>query len=137
MPLPEADGGFGGGAVDLMARWSLIGEALVVEPLLDHVGSGRPAAGARGSAAQRGERCCPGGRRRAEAGLRATGAGPRYDLAPHVHHRRSAGDGWVLNGEKRVVLGAPLGRRGWWSRPPTGDGWRRLFLSTRQGRACR
>jgi alkylation response protein AidB-like acyl-CoA dehydrogenase len=35
--LPEADGGFGGGAVDLMAVMEACGEALVVEPLLDNV----------------------------------------------------------------------------------------------------
>ena len=36
--LPEADGGFGGGAVDLMAPMEACGEALVVEPLLDNIG---------------------------------------------------------------------------------------------------
>ena len=35
--LPEADGGFGGGAMDLMATMEACGEALVVEPLLDTI----------------------------------------------------------------------------------------------------
>ena len=35
--LPEADGGFGGGAVDLMGPMEACGEALVVEPLLDNI----------------------------------------------------------------------------------------------------
>ena len=37
LALPEADGGFGGGAVDLMAPLEACGQALVVEPLLDHL----------------------------------------------------------------------------------------------------
>ena len=37
IPFAEADGGFGGGAVDLMAAMEAFGEALVVEPLLDTV----------------------------------------------------------------------------------------------------
>ncbi|OYU99595.1 MAG: pimeloyl-CoA dehydrogenase small subunit, partial [Burkholderiales bacterium PBB5] len=50
--LPEADGGFGGGAVDLMPAMEAIGESLVVEPLLDNVGlAGRLVARA-GSVAQ-------------------------------------------------------------------------------------
>src|SRR5690606_9223018 len=34
LPVSEAAGGFGGGAVDLMRPMALIGEALVVEPVL-------------------------------------------------------------------------------------------------------
>ena len=37
LSLPEADGGFGGGALDLMPVMEACGEALVVEPLLDLV----------------------------------------------------------------------------------------------------
>ena len=38
--LPEGDGGFGGGAVDLMPVMEACGDALVVEPLLDHADAG-------------------------------------------------------------------------------------------------
>ena len=51
--LPEADGGFGGGAVDLMAAMEACGEALVVEPLLDNVGLAGRLLSRCGSAAQR------------------------------------------------------------------------------------
>ena len=51
--LPEADGGFGGGAVDLMAVMEACGEALVVEPLLDHIGLAARLVARAGSAAQR------------------------------------------------------------------------------------
>jgi alkylation response protein AidB-like acyl-CoA dehydrogenase len=79
--LPEADGGFGGGALDLMAAMEACGEALVVEPLLDNIVGGRLVSRA-GSAAQR------------EA------------MLPSNTHARAAGDGWVLDGEKCVVFGA-------------------------------
>jgi alkylation response protein AidB-like acyl-CoA dehydrogenase len=76
----------------------------VVEPLLDHVGlAGRLVARA-GSAAQR-ARWLPGDRRLGTAGF-ALDRGRRYALAPQGHHRPKAGDGWVLNGEKCVVIGA-------------------------------
>jgi alkylation response protein AidB-like acyl-CoA dehydrogenase len=57
--LPEADGGFGGGAVDLMAAMEACGEALVVEPLLDNVGLAGRLVARCGSAAQRAA-CCRG-----------------------------------------------------------------------------
>ena len=38
--LPEADGGFDGGAMDLMATMEACGEAHVVEPLLDNIAFG-------------------------------------------------------------------------------------------------
>ena len=37
IPFAPEDGGFGGGAVDLMASMEAFGDALVVEPLLDNI----------------------------------------------------------------------------------------------------
>ncbi|MFO1296924.1 MAG: acyl-CoA dehydrogenase family protein [Rubrivivax sp.] len=51
--LPEADGGFGGGALDLMPVMEACGAALVVEPLLDHIALGARLLARAGSAAQR------------------------------------------------------------------------------------
>ena len=103
--LPEADGGFGGGALDLMAAMEACGEALVVEPLLDNIVGGRLVSRA-GSAAQR-EAMLPGlmagSLKLAFAGLEPGG---RYALTPSNTHARAAGDGWVLDGEKCVVFGA-------------------------------
>jgi alkylation response protein AidB-like acyl-CoA dehydrogenase len=59
LALPEADGGFGGGAVDLMAAMEAFGEALVVEPLLDNVGLAARLVARGGSTAQR-EALLPG-----------------------------------------------------------------------------
>ena len=109
--LPEADGGFGGGAMDLMAPMEACGEALVVEPLLDNVGlAGRLVARA-GSAAQR-EALLPGlidgSQRLAFASLEP---GRRYALAPAGTQARADGAGWVLDGDKCVVVGAASAQR--------------------------
>jgi alkylation response protein AidB-like acyl-CoA dehydrogenase len=108
--LPEADGGFGGGAIDLMPVMEACGEALVVEPLLDQIVAGRLLAKA-GSEAQ----CAAwlpglidGSSTLALAYLEP---GQRYELAPQGTSATQSGDGWVLNGEKCVVIGAAAADR--------------------------
>ena len=109
--LPEADGGFGGGAVDLMAVMEACGEALVVEPLLDNIGlAGRLLAKA-GSAEQK-LAFLPGlidGSQRLAAGLYE--AGQRYDLNPVGTRAEKSDGGWLLTGEKCVVVGASSAHR--------------------------
>ena len=108
--LPEADGGFGGGAIDLMAVMEACGEALVVEPLLDQIVAGRLIAKA-GSAAQRAALLpglIDGSTRFAFAYLEP---GRRYELAPQGTTAAKAGDGWVLKGAKSVVIGAAAADR--------------------------
>lgn len=105
LPFPEEHGGFGGAAVDVMIAMEAFGEALVVEPYLPNVGLGGRVVLRAGSAAQQ-ELVLPplieGTRRLAFAHIERDA---RYAL-PHVGTRaRRAGDGWVLEGEKRVVLG--------------------------------
>ena len=105
LALPEADGGFGGGAIDLMPVMEACGEALVVEPLLDQIVAGRLLAQA-GSAAQRAAwlpGLIDGSTRFAFAYLEP---GRRYELAPQGTTANQAGGGWVLNGAKSVVIGA-------------------------------
>ena len=108
--LPEADGGFGGGAVDLLAAMEACGEALVVEPLLDHIVAARLVAQA-GSDAQRAA-LLPGA---IDGSLRLALAylepGARYDLAPANALARGAGNGWLIDGEKCVVVGASSAQR--------------------------
>jgi alkylation response protein AidB-like acyl-CoA dehydrogenase len=109
--LPEADGGFGGGAVDLMAAMEACGEALVVEPLLDNVGLAGRLLARCGSAAQRAAwlpGLIDGSVQLAFAGLEP---GRRYDLAPAATTATPAGGGWVLDGAKCVVVGAPSATR--------------------------
>ena len=107
LTLPEADGGFGGGAADLMAPFEAFGEALVVEPLLDNVAlAGRLIARA-GSAAQRAAvlgGLADGSRRLAFASLEP---GRRYDARPQDTTASRGATGWTLQGHKRVVVGAP------------------------------
>ncbi len=107
LALPEADGGFGGGALDLMATMEACGEALVVEPLLDNVGLAGRLVARTGSAAQRAALLpglVAGTRRLAFAGLET---GQRYALQPQATTARRAGAGWLLQGHKCVVIGAP------------------------------
>ncbi len=105
--VPEADGGFGGGAVDLMAAMEACGEALVVEPLLEQVGLAGRLLSRAASVAQR-DAFMPGlidgSTRYAFAYLEP---GRRYELAPEATTAKAAGDGWVLDGAKSVVIGAP------------------------------
>jgi alkylation response protein AidB-like acyl-CoA dehydrogenase len=108
--LPEADGGFGGGALDLMPVMEALGEALVVEPLLDCIVAGRLVANA-GTAAQRAA-LLPGlADGTAALTLAYLEPGRRYAQAPDATTARSAGDGWVLDGAKSVVVGAASAAR--------------------------
>ncbi len=108
--VPEADGGFGGGAIDLMAAMEACGEALVIEPLLDNIGLGGRLVARAGNAAQRAALLpglIDGSVRLAFAGLEP---GQRYQLAPTATTACAASGsagGWVLNGAKCVVIGAP------------------------------
>jgi alkylation response protein AidB-like acyl-CoA dehydrogenase len=111
LALPEADGGFGGGAVDLMAPLEACGEALVVEPLIETVGLGARMVARAGSAAQREallRGVADGSVRLAFAGLEP---GRRYALDPQTTQARAADGGWVLDGDKTVVIGAPSASR--------------------------
>jgi alkylation response protein AidB-like acyl-CoA dehydrogenase len=109
--LPEADGGFGGGAADLMAVMEACGEALVVEPLLDQIGLAARLVARAGSAGQRAALLpgvIDGSLKLAFAGLEP---GRRYELAPQVTRARRDGADWVLDGEKCVVIGAPSAKQ--------------------------
>jgi alkylation response protein AidB-like acyl-CoA dehydrogenase len=109
--VPEADGGFGGGAVDLMAVMEAFGDALLVEPLLDQIGLATRLLARAGSTAQRAALLpgvIDGSLKLAFAGLEP---GHRYELAPQSTQARRQGDGWVLDGEKCVVIGAPWAHR--------------------------
>jgi alkylation response protein AidB-like acyl-CoA dehydrogenase len=104
--LPEADGGFGGGAVDMMASMEAFGEALVIEPLLDHIALAGRLIARSGSAAQR-EALLPGlidGSKKFAFAYLERGA--RYDASPSAVNAQASGSGWELNGEKIVVFGA-------------------------------
>jgi alkylation response protein AidB-like acyl-CoA dehydrogenase len=107
IPFSEEAGGFGGGAVDLMSAMQSIGDALVVEPVLATIVAGRMIDRA-GGAAQKSE-ILPGvvdGSTRLAFAHGEDGA--RYRLAHVAASATRSGDGWRLDGLKRVVVGAPL-----------------------------
>lgn len=101
LPLPEAQGGFGGGPVETMLVMEAFGRGLVVEPylatvvlglgLLRRVG-GEPALVQRVAAGQ------------ATLAFAHQERQARHDLHDVAAAARPAGDGWVLDGAKGVVL---------------------------------
>jgi len=107
LALPSEHGGFGGGATDLMAVMDAIGDALLVEPFLSTVGLGAQFV-ARGATLEQRKRILPA---IAAGGLTMAFAQSerhaRYDLARVATRAKRKGDGYAIDGEKRVVVHAP------------------------------
>ena len=105
--VPETEGGFGGGALDLMAPMEACGEALVVEPLIDNIGLAGRLIARLGSSEQRSTllpALMEGSQRFAFASLEP---GRRYELQPVLTTAKPQGDGWAIQGQKCIVIGAP------------------------------
>ena len=104
LPFSEADGGFGGGPVETMIVMEALGRALVLEPYLATVVLGGGFLRHGGSAAQK-QKYLPsiidGSKTLAFAQLEKDS---RYDLADVSTTAKKKGDGWVIDGEKFVVL---------------------------------
>jgi len=104
LPFDEAHGGFGGTTVDVMLVMEAIGEGLLVEPYLTTVGLGGRFVARAGSKAQR-DRILPAliqGKH--TMAFAHTEPGARYDLGQVGLRARRSGEGWVLDGDKRMVL---------------------------------
>jgi alkylation response protein AidB-like acyl-CoA dehydrogenase len=108
LPIPESYGGFGAGAVKLMGIMECIGEELVVEPYLSTVGLGAQFVSRWGSEPQKKDILPAIAQARLKMAFAQTEDGARYDLA-HVGAvvKKSAG-GWIISGEKRVVIDAAV-----------------------------
>jgi pimeloyl-CoA dehydrogenase small subunit len=107
MPFSEADGGFGGGAVDAMVVMQEFGKGLVVEPFVPTVVCAGGFLKHAGTAAQKEEHIggiVDGSRVFAFAYAEPRG---RYDYADLTTTAKKDGAGYVLNGHKAVVIGAP------------------------------
>ena len=102
----EELGGLGGGAIDNMVVMEEFGKALVVEPYLGTVviGGGFLKHGAPAGAADTIAKIISGDVTIAFAYAEPQG---RYNLANLVTTARKDGAGYVLNGHKAVVIGAP------------------------------
>jgi alkylation response protein AidB-like acyl-CoA dehydrogenase len=103
LPFPAEHGGFGGGAVDLMGVMEAFGEALVVEPYLPTVMAGRIVA--RSPLAPKILPAVIEGKMKLAFAHGEKGA--RYDLSSVKTAARRSGAGWMLEGEKAAVVGAP------------------------------
>lgn len=107
MPFSEADGGFGGGAIDSLIVMEEFGKGLVVEPYIPTVVCAGGFFKHAGTDAQKAEHIggiVDGSRIYAFAYAEPRG---RYDLADLETTAKRDGDGYVLNGHKAVVIGAP------------------------------
>jgi pimeloyl-CoA dehydrogenase small subunit len=107
LPFASEYGGFGGSAVDLMAVMEAIGEGLVVEPYLATVGLGGQFVARGGTDAQK-KSVLPaivGGR--FKLAFAQTERGARYNLAQVAVRAKKSGSGYVIDGEKCVVIHGP------------------------------
>jgi alkylation response protein AidB-like acyl-CoA dehydrogenase len=110
LALPVESGGFGGGAVDLFNVMEVFGDALVVEPYLSTILCARFIALA-GTAEQREALLPPVIAGDLKLVFAQTERDARYDLAHVTTRARKDGNGYVLDGEKCVVLHAPCADR--------------------------
>src|SRR5277367_1846299 len=106
LPFPEQFGGLGGNSVDIMLAMELVGRGLLLEPFLSTVvmcgGLIRDA----GSGALK-EKMLPRiGAGELKLALACYEATSRYDLSQMACTATPKGGGWVLSGQKTVVLDA-------------------------------
>ena len=104
LPFAEADGGFGAGAVETMIVMEALGRALVLEPYLATVVIGGGFLRHGGSAEQKAAHIpsiIDGSRTLAFAQLEKNS---RYDLHDVATTAKKKGGGWVIDGEKFVVI---------------------------------
>ncbi len=107
IPFSPDYGGFGGGAVDLMAVMEAAGDALLVEPYLATVGLGAQFVARAGSDAQKKAILPQVVEGKLKMAFAHTEKGARYNLAMVDAQAKKAGSGWEISGEKFAVLGAP------------------------------
>ena len=104
LPFSEDDGGFGAGAVETMIVMEALGKALVLEPYLATVVIAGGFLRRGGSPAQKAAHIpaiIDGSKTFAFAQLEKNS---RYDLGDVATSAKKKGDGWVIDGEKFVVL---------------------------------
>jgi len=103
VPFDAEHGGFGGTTVDMMVVMEALGEFLVVEPYLATILGGRFVA--RGGSRPQQRRILPALiQGKLKMAFAQTERGARWDLRHVATRAARAGDGYVLDGEKSVVL---------------------------------
>lgn len=104
VPFAEEHGGFGGGPVETMLVMEAFGRGLVVEPYLATVVLGGGLLRHGGSEAQKAEILPAVAEGRTILAFAQAERGARYDLFDVSTTARREGGGYVLNGEKGLVL---------------------------------
>ena len=107
MPFPEDFGGYGGTPVETMIMMEAFGSALVVEPYLPTVVLGGGAIMFAGSDDQKRTILPTIAEGKTKLALAFAERQSRYNLADVETKAKKDGSGYVLNGMKGVVLGAP------------------------------
>ena len=102
--IDEAHGGFGGNAIDTMIVMEALGRSLVVEPYLATVVLGANLIQLAGSDAQKSSLLPQIVTGRLKLAFAYSETGTRYDLKRIATVTRKEGAGYVLNGEKIIVL---------------------------------
>jgi len=108
IPFSPDYGGFGGGAIDLLSVMEAFGEGLVVEPFVATVGLGGQLVARAGGDAQKKAILPAVVEGKLKLAFAHSEKGARYDLAQVKTTAKKSGSGWTLDGEKVVVLGAPI-----------------------------
>ena len=104
VPFSEADGGFDGGPIEMMVMMQQFGRGLIVEPYLANIVLAGGVLRRVASDAQKTKWLQPLIRGELQAAVGVTEPQSRYDLNNIVTTAVQNGDGWVINGDKGVVL---------------------------------
>ena len=106
-PLPEEHGGLGGGPVDVLVVMEEFGKGLVLEPYLQTVVIGGRMLARSGSDAQKEQHLPAIASGERIMAFAYAEPGGRFNLADLTTSAKRQGTGFVLNGHKAVVIGAP------------------------------
>src|SRR3981081_2214222 len=104
LPFAEGDGGFGAGAIETMIVMEALGKALVLEPYLATVVIGGGFLRRGGSAEQKAAHIPSIIDGSKTLGFAQLEKNSRYDLQDVSTSAKKKGTGWVIDGEKFVVL---------------------------------
>ncbi len=111
LAVPEAHGGFGGGATDMMGVMEAIGEALVVEPVLETAGLGARFVALGGSESLKAAVLPALAEGRVKVAFAHVEEGSRFDLARVGTRARGTDGAYRITGTKRVVVHGPCADR--------------------------
>jgi alkylation response protein AidB-like acyl-CoA dehydrogenase len=111
IPVPEAYGGFGGGAVDLMGPMQAAGAALLLEPIVPTVVLGAGLVVRAGSEDQKQALLGSVAAGELKLAFAHVEEGARFNPAFVSTKATANGAGWMLQGAKQVVLGANVANK--------------------------